>query len=89
MSDLKPCPFCGSFAQTHIGGHDVRCSNPACSCQWIPIKLWNTRADSDEVKRLREVIEAVCNHYSGSLDYRHAYVRMAYEARVVIAPKEG
>lgn len=57
--ELKPCPFCGSFAQLVSEGkwHWVQCSNPNCyTIPWLDlgisgaIEVWNTRPIEDSLQ---------------------------------------
>lgn len=46
VSDLLPCPFCGSEAETHksLGTYSTMCSNSECSV--CPCAEGETRVDS-------------------------------------------
>lgn len=59
MSELKPCPFCGSEANM-LGDYDysnyhANCTNDECGCYWVAcyeteqeaIEAWNRRAYED------------------------------------------
>ena len=61
MSDLKPCPFCGSTATVWgLGGYKffvIECDNEQCGCSYGDnmqlslkevIKMWNKRTKSEE-----------------------------------------
>lgn len=46
MTELKPCPFCGSQAVYYDGeGANVRCPNGQCDCSTFSegANTWNTR----------------------------------------------
>lgn len=49
MSELKPCPFCGSQPRALMGYnyHKFSCSNDSCEIYDTPFQkeAWNTRAD--------------------------------------------
>jgi Lar family restriction alleviation protein len=66
--DLKPCPFCGGEASLredfyHSAAFYVGCQTSGCfgSDQWDEtraeaVTAWNTRADTDEITRLRTAL---------------------------------
>ena len=75
MSNLKPCPFCGSKA-TLRGGNGgaswIICDNDTCRAtqgigvtDFDAIKLWNTRPAEDalkaEVERLKDALLNIKN----------------------------
>lgn len=71
MSELKPCPFCGTIPES--GSFDdetysIRCSNNQCAgspstCECATaaeaIAAWNTRSTPD-LAQVREKLEAAC-----------------------------
>jgi len=72
--ELKPCPFCGGKAELHMQNSTdpnsfwfIRCSNDECLIDTeldgrdVIIKCWNTRHNSDEIKRMRNLLEDVVN----------------------------
>lgn len=68
IKELKPCPFCGEQPEMEWVQHNsVKPDTVLTFCCYISmesqtedaaIKLWNARADTEESKRLREVVEA-------------------------------
>lgn len=62
MSDLKPCPFCGSPAELeHASDHHGEWFNLGCSKHWgnVPVddacpagRMWYTADPSDETKAI-------------------------------------
>ncbi len=64
--ELLGCPWCGARPSSEESGENfigfIMCNNDDCAvqpeCDWDPT-AWNTRAQSDEVGRLRAVLELV------------------------------
>lgn len=63
---LAPCPFCGGDAtcpKTESGVSFVRCKRCAVATSLSGrnrcIREWNTRPESDELKRLRDALETI------------------------------
>ena len=62
MNELKPCPFCGE--RPKIGWLDenredlVACHNDDCVLFSLLMKIeeWNTRADTDLLRRVKEAV---------------------------------
>jgi Lar family restriction alleviation protein len=72
MSDLKPCPFCGSEAEfERKGTQRVSCivSCTECGAKLEPLELhkfcgvvWNERVDSERIKQLEQEAEVIRQH---------------------------
>lgn len=68
MSELKPCPFCGSKALTNIfldyedienPPTEVTCENERCIYGWwLSPKDWNTRPIEDDLRKRIAELEA-------------------------------
>lgn len=62
MSDLKPCPFCGSSATYRVnqGREYATCSNQNCwMCIDVPTKFWNRRPIEDSLRARIAELEAM------------------------------
>lgn len=75
MSEILPCPYCGT--EPHMDGagekHWVECNSPKCWANGpmrgspsAAIAAWNTRADRTEIERLEE-------RYAGAASEVHAW----------------
>ena len=71
MSELKPCPFCGSDANYRSGYdiHKVGCSNFKCFLRNLPVypEQWNNRPNQwvsvEEIEEIKK--QAVRDHIRG------------------------
>ena len=74
MSELKPCPFCGSKEVRQVEGDEYSwCMNPSCAIYDYEIRTneWNMRAESAELAHLREqvkVLRAALGSYAECCD---------------------
>ena len=68
MTELKPCPFCGSEAidaSYNEDGYMAVCSNRDCEMDGDPLltNTWNTRPIEDALRKQLEIaVEALKNH---------------------------
>lgn len=92
--ELKPCPFCGGDAGKSWNGNTVlteaRCRE--CGTKWMPVDVWNTRAESPEliaaraeVERLTTTVDTLAKHLRAVTDSRHDMERNFRRANVVVA----
>ncbi len=88
MSELKPCPFCGSRADSYqnpVGKHAIICSNIECGVgtlwMWLPVSaigVWNLRAAGwinvhDHLPEWDDTVLAVCDGSPMQVMYEAEY----------------
>lgn len=70
MSDLKPCPFCGSEARHYVFAlieHYITCTNPKC---YAETHRWTTEAEAVEAWNTRTLEQAVAANYATDITLR-------------------
>lgn len=89
MSELKPCPFCGSKAKLmRVGaGRIVKCEGCGVSTSFLADDaaqaLWNTRIDRDELLKIADELENkffVVYDSHGEIDHADCFVERIMKA---------
>lgn len=90
MSELKPCPFCGSKAKLmRVGAcRIVKCEGCGVSTSFLAddaAQAWNTRAiDRDELLKIADELEneffVVYDSYEDTIDHADCFVERIMKA---------
>ena len=89
MSELKPCPFCGSKVKLMRVGADriVKCEGCGVSMSFLADDaaqaLWNTRIDRDELLKIADELENkffVVYDSHGEIDHADCFVERIMKA---------
>lgn len=88
MSELKPCPFCGSKAKLmRVGaGRIVKCEGCGVSTSFLAddaAQAWNTRIDRDELLKIADELDNkffVVYDSHGEIDHADCFVERIMKA---------
>jgi hypothetical protein len=83
---LRPCPFCGETASTHMAG--AWCNNDRCRMGWLATRTaWNTRPIEDKLREQIAKDHDQIRHLQQAEAEAMALV-LAHEGRIEILGKE-
>lgn len=79
MSDLEPCPFCGSEAESYLDENNLcRCPKQNCYLyKWIPVCAWNTRPIEDKLQAELDTVRTLGNRARTDADRLQAELEQA------------
>jgi hypothetical protein len=100
MTELKPCPFCGSTPRTNHPPMRSKVFCNTCGAETATVEDWNCRPDTEadtlraEVARLREVLNLIAlqqtsKEWECEGDTEYAYDTIISKARAALAHGEA